>query len=66
MLAAASGDASEFGPALAVSPRPGAFQLNPAIAICRDGELLIAWNETDTTGKRIVVVRRELARGPKP
>jgi hypothetical protein len=59
MLAAASNDVSGFGPALTVSPRSGAFQLNPAIAIGRDGALLIAWNEIDTTGKRVVVARRE-------
>jgi hypothetical protein len=59
-------DGSGFGPARAVSPRTDAFQLNPAIAIGRDGGLLIAWNEIDTTGKRVVVVRREPEAGAKP
>ena len=66
MLAVASSDGSGFGPAMAVSPRPGAFQLNPAIAIGRDGAVLIAWNEIDTTGKRVVVVRREPEPGAHP
>jgi hypothetical protein len=66
MLAVASTDGSGFGPARAVSPRPDAFQLNPAIAIGRDGALLIAWNEIDTTGKRVVVVRRQPEAGTKP
>ena len=66
MFASSSHDRSGFGPAVAVSPRPGAFQLNPAIAIGRDRAILIAWNEIDTTGKRVVVVRREPEAGAKP
>lgn len=66
MLAVASSDGSGFGPATAVSPRPGAFQLNPAIAIGRDGSVFIAWNEIDTTGKRVVVVRRQPDAGANP
>jgi hypothetical protein len=66
MLAVGSSDRSGFGPAVAVSPRPGAFQLNPAIAIGRDGVVLIAWNEIDTSGKRVVVVRHQPEGGTKP
>ena len=66
MLAVASNDDTGFGPAFAVSPRAGAFQLNPAIALGHDGALLIAWNEIDTTGKRVVVVRHEPGVGTHP
>jgi hypothetical protein len=59
MLAVASHTDGQFSRAMAVSPRPGAFQLNPAIAIGSDGALLVAWNEIDTTGKRVVVVRHQ-------
>ncbi len=47
-----------FGPA-ALAPRSGSFQLNPAIAVGPEGAVIIAWNELDTTGKRVVVVRQE-------
>jgi hypothetical protein len=59
MLAMASHADGQFSRAMAVSPRPGSFQLNPAIAIGSDGALLVAWNEIDTTGKRVVVVRHQ-------
>lgn len=57
MFAVGNGDG--FGPANPVSPRPGAFQLNPAVAVGPDGATLVAWSEIDTEGKRIVVARRE-------
>jgi hypothetical protein len=42
-----------------VAPRTGAFQLNPTVAIGDDGAVLIAWNELDSSGKRVVFFRRE-------
>jgi hypothetical protein len=66
MHAVASEDVSGFGLAIAVAPRHGAFQLNPAIVIGRDGAILIAWNEIDISGKRLVFVRREPEAEPHP
>jgi hypothetical protein len=45
-----------------VSPRtidlqPGAFQTRPAIACLPDGDVVVAFNELDEAGKRIVVER---------
>jgi hypothetical protein len=61
----ASSREAGFDPASPVSPRPGAFQLNPAIAIGPDGAILVAWSEIDTIGKRIVFVRRDPAKGSR-
>jgi hypothetical protein len=52
-----------FGPARPVAPRPGAFQLNPAVAVGPDGAVLVTWSEVDTAGKRVVFVRREPGKG---
>jgi len=60
MIAAATDPAAGFGQATPVAPRAGAFQLNPAIVAGSDGAVLIAWNELDPSGKRVVFVRREL------
>jgi hypothetical protein len=59
----AAGDGSGFGPASPVAPRPGAFQLNPSVAVGADGAVLVAWSEVDTSGKRVVFVRREPEKG---
>jgi hypothetical protein len=56
MYATTSGS-DEFGPALAVAPRAGVFQLNPAAVVGPDGQLLITWNELGEEGKQVVVVR---------
>ncbi len=58
MLVATMEGTKGFGEPAAVSPRAGVFQLNPAIAVGRDGSVLVAWNEIDTSGKRVVLVRR--------
>lgn len=47
----------EFGPPRALAPHAGAFQLNPAMAISPTGEVYVAWNELDTEGKQVVLVR---------
>lgn len=57
LYAATDRGGATFGPATALSPRPGAFQLQPAIAVGPDGAVLVAWNELDTEGKRVVVAR---------
>jgi hypothetical protein len=59
MLAISTGKGAQFGPASPVAVRPGAFQLNPVVAVGPDGAALVAWNEIDTAGKRVVIVRRE-------
>ncbi|WP_237722675.1 sialidase family protein [Singulisphaera acidiphila] len=46
-----------FGPTRAIAPHAGAFQLNPAIAVSPVGDVFIAWNELDTEGKQVVLVR---------
>jgi hypothetical protein len=59
MLAATTDGSSRFRSASPVAPRPGVFQLNPAIAVAPDGAVLVAWNEIDTAGKRVVIIRQE-------
>jgi hypothetical protein len=61
MLAMSTVDGSSFSfePASPVAPRSGAFQLNPSLAVGLDGAVLVTWNEIDTSGKRVVFVRRE-------
>jgi hypothetical protein len=54
------GNDSGFRPASPVAPRPGAFQLNPVVAVGPDGVVLVVWNEIDTAGKRVVFARHEL------
>jgi hypothetical protein len=46
-----------FGPPRAIAAHAGAFQLNPAIAVGPAGDVFIAWNELDTEGKQVVLVR---------
>jgi hypothetical protein len=57
MLAVSTEDGAGFLSPHAVAPRAGAFQLNPALVVAADGTVLIAWNELDTLGKRIVFTR---------
>jgi hypothetical protein len=59
----ASSTEGGFGPASPVALRPGAFQLNPAVAVGPDGAVLVAWSEIDAAGKRVVFVRREPGKG---
>lgn len=40
-----------------ISPRPGRFQTRPAIACDAAGLVVVAWNELDESGKRVVVTR---------
>ena len=55
-----------FGTPRAVSPRPGSFQLQPAIALGADGHALVAWVELGEDGKKVVFARVEVASGTKP
>ena len=52
-----------FGPPRAISPRAGAFQLQPSIAVDPDGTVLVAWNEMDGDGKKVVFARVERSSG---
>ncbi len=54
MLAESSDNGVSFSTPSPVAPRPGAFQLNPALVVATDGTVLIAWTELDTQGKRVV------------
>ncbi|SIO19443.1 hypothetical protein SAMN05444166_2924 [Singulisphaera sp. GP187] len=56
MYASSQAD-GEFGPARALAPHAGAFQLNPALAVSPGGDVFVAWNELDTEGKQVVMVR---------
>jgi hypothetical protein len=66
MLATSTDSGASFPEARAVSPKEGAYQLNPALALAADGSILLAWNELDTEGKRVVFARVEPARRPAP
>ncbi len=63
MLAISTEDGAGFSAPRAVAPRAGAYQLNPALVVAADGTVLIAWNELDTQGKRIVFTRIKPALG---
>lgn len=54
---------NSFNSAWPVAPREGSFQLNPAIAINKEGMVLVAWNELDSSGKRVVLVLLDPAKG---
>jgi hypothetical protein len=62
-LAMSTGES--FGKPRAISPRPGAFQLQASIAVQADGTALVAWNEMDGDGKKVVFARVECPSGPK-
>lgn len=47
--------AKQFGPARAVAARPGSFQTRPAITGTPEGEIVVAWNQLDESGKAVVV-----------
>lgn len=64
MVAVSTDDGAHFGQGRAVAPRPGAFQLNPALAVAADGTVLVAWNELDVAGKRVVFARLPTAEEP--
>jgi hypothetical protein len=57
IMIAELGTDGRFKGARPVAARAGAFQLNPAVTIDENGNALIAWNELDSAGKRVVVVR---------
>lgn len=59
MFAPAGG---EFGPAVAVLDRPGRFQTRPAVIGVEEGKYVVAMNELDAEGKRVVIVRQPLPR----
>lgn len=46
-----------FSTPVATAARPGAYQTHPSLCVSRDGAVLIAFNELDETGKRIVITR---------
>jgi hypothetical protein len=52
---AVSTDARKFGPSKTIDVRAGSFQLNPAVVVLNESEALVAWNELDGDGKRIVL-----------
>jgi hypothetical protein len=46
-----------FDAARPIAARAGRFQTRPAIASAADGQLVVAWNELDERGKRVVIQR---------
>ncbi|MCE9533173.1 MAG: hypothetical protein K8T89_18910 [Planctomycetes bacterium] len=48
----------------AVSAKQGAFQTRPSIVGTPNGDIFVAWNELDESGKAIVV--QKLSGGEKP
>jgi hypothetical protein len=54
----------EFGPATAVLKREGRFQTRPAVIGSSEGKFVVAFNELDEQGKRVVVVRQPLQPPP--
>ena len=48
---------ADFGPAAALDPRPGAFQVNPSVAAGPAGAVYVVWNEITETGKSVAFVR---------
>jgi hypothetical protein len=57
MYAVSRDGGASFSPARALSPRPGAYQLQPSIALGAEGSVVVAWNEIDQDGKHVVFVR---------
>jgi hypothetical protein len=48
---------TSIGPVSLLAPKPGAFQTRPAIAVLPTGDLVVTWNELDTSGKAVLVTR---------
>lgn len=48
---------NNFAPPRMIAPRPGAFQIQPALAVSSTGVVFVAWNELSTTGKSVVFAR---------
>jgi hypothetical protein len=46
-----------FTPGHVLVPSPGAYQLQPSIAVAADGTVYVAWNEIDQDGKHVVLAR---------
>ena len=61
LYAAMASGASSFGPTRQVAPRSGAYQTRPAIVCTVHGDLFVAWNELDETGKSVVVTSLPVA-----
>jgi hypothetical protein len=57
MYAAMREGKTAFGPVRAVAPKAGVFQTRPSVAADTNGNVYIAWNELDTTGKSLVLTR---------
>ncbi len=63
ILYARAADGAGFGPARALDPRPGAFQVNPALAVGPAGDVCVAWSEITEEGKCVAFAR--MAAPPK-
>jgi hypothetical protein len=57
MLARCADDGQDFSPGEALDPRPGAFQMNPTVAIGPKGTAYIVWNEITESGKSVGFAR---------
>jgi hypothetical protein len=47
----------DFGPARPIDPQPGAFQVNPALAVGPSGSVFVTWNEISDSGKCVAFAR---------
>jgi hypothetical protein len=57
MYAVSTDNGASFSPPRALAARPGAYQLQPSLALGADGTVAVAWNELDEDGKHVVFVR---------
>jgi hypothetical protein len=57
MYAVSRDGGQSFSPAHVLVPIPGAYQMQPSMAISADGTIYVAWNEIDQDGKHVVLAR---------
>jgi hypothetical protein len=57
MYAVSRDGGASFSPPHLLVPSPGAYQVQPSLAISPEGTVYVAWNEIDQDGKHVVMAR---------
>lgn len=57
MYAVSRDGGASFTPPRTLAPSPGAYQVQPSLALAPEGTAFVAWNEIDQDGKHAVLVR---------
>jgi hypothetical protein len=66
MYAVSRDGGQSFSPPHELVTAPGAYQMQPSIALSPDGAVYVAWNEIDQDGKHVVLARLAASEPRKP